>query len=107
MKRARIAATVLLTILLILAVAGCGGGGALSEEELIEIAEEVVTESFPEMSDAARTTDSYTSGDREFYEVTYSTTIEVESDGEALELPRVVIVTIDKETGEQFVAVSD
>ncbi len=107
MKRARIAVIISLAGLLILAAAGCGGGGAISEDKSIEIAEGIIAESFPEMSDAVRTTDSYTSGDREFYEVTYSTTIEVESDGEAVELPRVVIVTIDKETGEQFIAVSD
>ena len=107
MKRARIAAIISLTGLLIFAAAGCGGGGAVSEEKSIEIAEGIIAESFPEMADAVRTTDSYTSEDREFHELTYTKTIVVESEGQTVELPRIVIVTIDKETGEQFVAVSD
>jgi hypothetical protein len=107
MKRARIALIISLAGLVVLAAAGCGGGGPVSEEESIEIAEEIIAESFPEMAGAERTTGSYTSEGREFYEVTYATAVDVESDGETVELPRVVIVTIDQETSEQFVAVSD
>ena len=107
MKIARIAAVLCFVILLLLAVAGCGGDAAVTEEEASDIAEQVITESYPDMAEANRTSQSYTSEGSEFFEYTYSQTIEVESDGETVELPQIVIITIDKDTGEQFVSVSD
>ena len=62
---------------------------------------------FPDLIDAVKTVQSYDTEENEFYEVTYSGSVAVAVDGDTLQIPRIVIVTIDKDTGEQFVAVSD
>ena len=95
-------------LVLLLLFAGCDGGdGMLDENDAIKVADDIIAEDFPEMVDATRTLESYSSQGRDFYEITYDKTVEVESEGEIVELPRIVVVTIDKETGEQFVEVSN
>jgi hypothetical protein len=100
------------------AVAGgqCGGSSPAqpvseemvkTEEEAIRIADELISKEFPDMVGAEKTVQSYVARDGEFYDVTYKRTIEIESAGKTVELPRVVVVSIDKNTGQQFVAVSD
>ena len=100
------------------AVAGgqCGGSSPAqpvseetvkTEEEAIKIADELISKEFPDMVGAEKAVQSYATRDGEFYDVTYKRTIEIESAGRTVELPRVVVVSIDKDTGEQFVAVSD
>lgn len=96
----------IISLTLLALLAGCVGG-AVTEEEAIKIADDIILQDFPDMVDATSSFKGYTSEDREFYQVTYDKTVEAESDGEIIELPRIVIVTIDKNTGEQFIAVSD
>jgi hypothetical protein len=93
-------------ILLILLVLFTGCHGIVTEQEAIKIAEDIISKDFPDMVDATRTFDSYTSDGKEFYDVTYSKTVEVQTEEGAVELPRIVIITIDKDSGEQFVAIS-
>lgn len=78
-----------------------------TKEEAIEIADEIISKEFPDMVDAEKAIQSYATQYGEFYDITYKRSVEIESAGEIAELPRVVIVTIDKKTGEPFIAVSD
>ena len=97
-------AIIVAALSMLLVFAGCDG--PVTEKEAIKIADGVVAQDFPDMVDAERATQSYTSKDREFYEFTYSKTTKVESEDGVVELPQIVIVTIDKNTGEQVIAVS-
>ena len=119
MKKIGIAALLLLTVPMLLA--GCiriipppstpgEGSGSIedmiSEQQALDIAEQAIATDFPDMVDAEKMSQSYASNGREFYEFTYKRMIQVEADGEILEITRIVIVTIDKNTGEEFIAVS-
>ena len=103
MKRFIIKAAIILMISPTL-LTGCGG--AMTEQEAIGITESIIQQDFPDMADATRTFEGYTSDGKEFYDVTYSKTVEVQTEEGAVELPRIVIITIDKDSGEQFVAIS-
>ncbi len=90
--------------------AGEGSGSTedmISEQEALNIAEATISTDFPDMVDAEKMSQSYPSKGREFYEFTYKTMIQVETDTGTVEIPRIVIVTVDKSTGEESVAVSD
>jgi hypothetical protein len=77
-----------------------------TEAEAIKVADELISKDFPDMVGADKAVQSYATQDGEFYDVTYKRTEQIDSAGKAVELPRVVIVSIDKNTGEQVVAVS-
>ncbi|MDY6892881.1 MAG: hypothetical protein SVO26_04085 [Chloroflexota bacterium] len=63
---------------------------------------------FPDLINAVRTVRSYVSEGREFYEVTYSGSAAVVVEGgKTIQIPRIVVVIIDEDTGEKFVAESD
>ena len=100
------------------AVAGgfCRGSGApptvsertvRTEAEAIKAADDLIAREFPDMVGAEKTTQGYVAPDGEFYDVAYQRTVQIDSRGMTTELPRVVIVSIDRNTGEHFVAVSD
>ena len=82
------------------------GSWTAREAEVLQLADEIVGEEFPDMVDAQRTLDTYTSSGREFYEVTYSKAVQAQGEGGLVELPRIVVVTIDRNTGERIVEVS-
>ena len=63
--------------------------------------------SLADMADAEKVSHGYASKGREFYEFTYKKMVQVETDSGTIEIPQIVIVTIDKSTGEKFVSVSD
>ena len=78
----------------------------INEQEALNVAEATITTDFPDMVDAEKTSQSYASKGREFYEFTYKKVVQLETDTGTLEIPRIVIVTIDKSTGEKSVAIS-
>ena len=78
-----------------------------TEDEAIKAADERIAQDFPDMVGAEQTVQSYETHAGEFFDVTYKRTVEAESEGETVELPKVVIVSINKDTGEQSIAVSD
>ena len=80
---------------------------AISQQEAERIAHELITEEFPELEDAEKTIGSYQNpaGTR-FWTVTYREDSEAELDGVTYQIPNVVIVSVDKETGETIAAVS-
>lgn len=85
----------------------CGGGKAMNEKEAVEIGDKIISEDFPEMVNATKSVDRYTSNGTEFYQLTYSKSFAVEADGKTVEIPQIVVVTIDTKTGEEYIAVSD
>ena len=118
----KIAIAILSLLTLIMVCIGCvnvvvespngeeGSGGIvemISEQEALDIAEATITNDFPDMADAEKVSHGYASKGREFYEFTYKKMVQVETDSGTIEIPQIVIVTIDKSTGEKFVSVSD
>jgi len=79
----------------------------VNEQQALNIAEGTISADFPDMIDAEKTSQSYTSQGREFYEFTYKKVVQLETDAGTLEIPQIVIVTVDKITGEKSVAISD
>ena len=79
----------------------------INEQEALNVAEVTITTDFPDMIDAEKTSQSYTSQGKEFYEFTYKKVVHVETDAGTLEIPQIVIVTVDKSTGEKSLAISD
>jgi hypothetical protein len=100
---------VILLVLLIssLFLVACGGEKTLEEKDFIEIADDFIGEEFPDMKDAEKTVERYTSDGTEFYELTYNKAFFADIEGETIEVPQIVVVTIDVETGEKYIAVSD
>jgi hypothetical protein len=83
-----------------------GTGEMISEQQALNIAETTISTDFPDMVNAEKASQSYASQGSEYYEFTYKRVIQVETDSEILEIPRIVIVTVDKSTGEKSVAIS-
>jgi len=91
-----------------------GGAGAgeeadvISQEEAEGIADDIITEEFSDLEGAGRIIGSYENpAGTEFWTVTYRREVETQVEGEKYSIPRVVIVSVDKETGETVVAVSN
>lgn len=100
-----IAAALVAAALLIASTDGCDK--RMSDEEAAQAADKVIARDFPDMMDAERSAQSYVVEGRDFYEVAYGKTIEYQTDTGTISAPRIVVVTIDRSTGEEIVAVSD
>jgi hypothetical protein len=83
------------------------GETGMTEDEAITAADDRIAKDFPDMVGAEQTVQSYDTPAGGFFDVTYKRTVEAGSEGQTVELPKVVIVSINKDTGEQYVAVSD
>ena len=80
---------------------------AISQQEAERIAHDLITEEFPELEDAEKTIGSYQNpAGTTFWTVTYREDSEAELEGVTYQIPNVVIVSVDKETGETIAAVS-
>jgi hypothetical protein len=75
--------------------------------EAVGIAEAVVAKEAPEMVGAQRSVQTFVATAGEVYDVTYEDIVEVETEDGPFQYRRVVIVTVDRQTGETSVAVSD
>ena len=97
---------------LILARSGGGNGdteepAAVSQQEAESIADDIIADEFPDMEDAEKTVGSYQNpAGTKFWAVTYRKDAEAELDGVTYEIPNLVIVSVDKDTGEAIAAVS-
>ena len=78
----------------------------ITEQQALNVAETTISMDFPDMVSAEKMSQSYASQGSEYYEFTYKRMIHVETDSRTLEIPRIVIVTIDKSTGEKAISVS-
>ena len=99
--------SIVILLLIAITLSACGGEKTMDEKEAIEIAESIISDEFPDMVEAERVIEQYESEGFEFFEMTYSRNIEVDSGGETIEIPRIVVITIDSETKEKYIAVSD
>jgi hypothetical protein len=80
---------------------------AVSQEEAERIAADLIAEEFPDMEDAEKITGSFENlAGSQFWTITYRKDGEAELDGVTYEIPNIVIVSVDKETGEAMAAVS-
>jgi hypothetical protein len=97
---------------LILARSGGETGGvqepsAVSQEEAEAIADDLISEQFPHMEDAEKVIGSYQNpAGTKFWTITYRQDAEAEFEGQTYEIPNVVIVSVDQDTGEAIAAVS-
>jgi hypothetical protein len=97
---------------LILTRSGGGPGGgeeafAVSQQEAERIADGLIADEFPDLQDAEKTVGSFQNlAGSQFWTVTYRKDAEAEYEGVKYEIPNVVIVSVDKDTGEAIAAVS-
>jgi hypothetical protein len=89
-----------------------GGGGeeepvAVSQREAESIADDLIAQEFPEMADAEKTLGSFQNlAGSQYWTITYRKDGEAELEGVTYEIPNLVIVSVNKETGEAIAAVS-
>ena len=83
-------------------------GGAVTEQEALQIAEEIIEDEFPQFVGSEPNFYRTEFEDRSFYRATYSQIRTVPgADGDPVELKEIVIISVDEETGEVDVAVSN
>ena len=83
------------------------GTAAVSQEEAETIADDIISAQFPHMGDAEKVIGSYQNvAGTKFWTVTYREDAEAEFEGVTYEIPNVVIVSVDQDTGEAIAAVS-
>ena len=81
--------------------------GEITEEEAKKIADEIISEKHPDMVGSDVVVSSYSMEDRNICSVLYRKAITVQTpENESTQLLKIVIVEIDKSTGEYSVAVS-
>lgn len=96
---------ILLVILIVLVGGGVFAYRALSgipQEKAVEMAEEAIAERFPELAGGERVTGRYESEAGPFWTVTYHTRLQMGP----LEIPKAVIISINRRTGEMVIATS-
>lgn len=91
---------------------GGGKGGteetaAISREEAERIADDLVADRFPDLKGAEKSVGSYENpAGTGFWTVTYRQDAQAELEGVTYDIPNIVIVSVDKDTGEAIAAVS-
>jgi hypothetical protein len=84
-----------------------GEPSAISQEEAETIADDLISEQFPDMEDAEKVKGSYqNAAGTKFWTVTYRKDAQAEFEGLTYEIPNIVIVSVDQDTGEAIAAVS-
>jgi hypothetical protein len=80
---------------------------AISRQEAERIADDLVADQFPDLEDAEKSVGSYENpAGTGFWTVTYRKDAQAELEGVTYEIPNIVIVSVDKDTGEAIAAVS-
>jgi len=105
----------------LLCLVALGGGGlilsrshgvrdeaVISQEQAGRIADHLIGEQFPDLRGAERTLGSYENpAGAEFWTVTYRRQVQIQVEDGTYTIPRIVIVSVDKDTGQTSAAVSD
>jgi hypothetical protein len=82
--------------------------GAVTESEARQMAEEIVEDAFPQFADIEPTFYRTQFQGRSFYRATYGQTRTVtDADGQQVELQEILSISVDEETGEVEVAISN
>ena len=80
----------------------------VTQKEAEGMADDLIGEQFPDLRGAERTIGSYENpAGAEFWTVTYRREVETQVEGQTYIIPRIVIVSVDKETGESVAAASN
>jgi hypothetical protein len=80
---------------------------AISQQEAESIADDLISQEFPDMADAEKTVGSFENvAGSKYWTITYRKDGEAELEGVTYEIPNLVIVSVDTETGEATAAVS-
>ena len=80
---------------------------AVSQQEAEALADDVISAQFPDLEGAEKVTARYeNAAGTKFWTITYREDAQVEFEGQTYEIPNVVIVSVDQETGEAIAAVS-
>ena len=80
----------------------------VSQEEAESIADELIAGEFPDLVDAEKIIGSYENpAGTDFWTVTYREDVETQVEGQTYTIPRIVVVSVDKDTGDTIAAVSD
>jgi hypothetical protein len=116
-----IGALAMAALLCLVALGGAGlmltrGGGdtggtedpaVISQVEAERIAHDLIADQFPDLEDAEKSVGSYENpAGTKFWTVTYRKDAQAELEGVTYEIPNIVIVSVDKDTGEAIAAVS-
>lgn len=101
---------ILLTLLLLI----CGAPtvtvpppAQLTQEEARSRAEEIIRSEYPEMMGIIPIEKEYSRGGSNYYSLTYTETLPKQVGDKVLTTTTVIIITIDKDTGEEIISVSD
>jgi hypothetical protein len=80
---------------------------AVSQEEAETIADDLISAQFPDMEGAEKVMSSYqNAAGTKFWTITYRRDAQAESGGQTYQIPNIVTVSVDQETGEAIAAVS-
>jgi hypothetical protein len=86
---------------------GAEENAAVSREEAERIADGLVADQFPDLKDAEKSVGSYENpAGTGFWTITYREDDQAELEGVTYEIPNIVIVSVDKDTGEAIAAIS-
>jgi hypothetical protein len=79
----------------------------ITQEEARSRAEEIIRSEYPEMMDVVPIEKEYSRGGSNYYSLTYSETLPKQVGDKVLTTATVIIITIDKDTGEEVISISD
>jgi len=87
---------------------GVQDDAVISQAQAARIADHLIGEQFPDLRAAERTIGSYQNpAGTQFWTVTYRRQVQTQVEGRTYSLPRIVIISVDKVTGQTSAAVSD
>jgi hypothetical protein len=80
----------------------------VTRQEATEIADDIILQQFPDLKGVERTVGSYENlSGTQFWTVTYHREVSRQVEGETYSIPRLVTVSVDRETGKTITAVSN
>jgi hypothetical protein len=86
---------------------GTGEPVAISQEEAERIADDLIADQFPDLEDGEKSVGTFeNAAGTQFWTVMYRKDAQAELEGVTYEIPNIVIVSVDKDTGEAIAAVS-
>jgi len=110
LRRTLLVICALLTSILLLfcgTVTPTPSGASVTQAQAKARAEAIIEERFPEMNDVSAVEEEYSWGGSSYYSFTYQETESKQVGDQVIDVTTVVIIDIDKNTGEEIISVSD